>query len=177
MTTEHSAPATSTTTSATPKAGPLTREQLATMSGLEILRHMQAAAEAAAESGAELPPSIGRLLGMRVSRVDEGEVEFTLDTVPDFANPLGQTHGGICATLLDSALGCAVHTTLDAGVGYGTLEMKLNYVRSVPTDGTTLRAVGHVVHSGRSTAIAEGSVFDDQDRLVAHGTETCLIYR
>ncbi|GAA2006700.1 PaaI family thioesterase [Brevibacterium samyangense] len=164
-------------TSATPKAGPLSREQLTTMSGLEILRYMQANAAEAQESGAQLPPSIGRLLGMRVTRVESGEVEFTLTTVPDFSNPLGQTHGGICATLVDSAMGCAVHTLLEAGVGYGTVEMKLNYLRSVPTTGTVLRAVGTVVHAGRSTALAEGKVFDDQDRLVAHATETCLIYR
>ena len=85
-------------------------------------------------------------------------------------------HGGICATLLDSVMGCAVHTPLGPGIGYGTLELKVNYVRTVPTDGVRLTATGRVIHAGRQVATAEGRVEDERGRLVAHGTTTCLIY-
>ncbi|AUN41448.1 PaaI family thioesterase [Tsukamurella tyrosinosolvens] len=137
-------------------------------SGLELLR--AAARLPAAEHG------IGGLLGMRIDEVNEGEVTFSLDTRTDFANPLGSVHGGICATLLDSVMGCAVHTTLGPGIGYGTLELKVNYVRTVPTDGVRLTATGRVIHAGRQVATAEGRVEDEHGRLVAHGTTTCLIY-
>jgi uncharacterized protein (TIGR00369 family) len=99
----------------------------------------------------------------------------SLDTRPDFANPLGTVHGGIAATLLDSAMGCAVHTTLAAGVGYTTLELKVNYIRAAHTDGRTLTAEGTVIHTGRRTATAEGKVTDDRGKLIAHATTTCLI--
>lgn len=119
-------------------------------------------------------PSIGRLLGMHLTSVGHGEVTFELNTQPDFSNPLGTVHGGIAATMLDSAMGCAVHTTLPAGVGYTTLELKVNYIRSVAVDGRTLIAEGKVIHSGRTTATAEGRVYDE-GKLVAHGTTTCII--
>ncbi|WP_431956755.1 PaaI family thioesterase [Nocardia lijiangensis] len=123
------------------------------------------------------PPYIGDLLGLEAETLEHGKVVFSLQTRPDFANPLGSTHGGICATLLDSVMGCAVHTTLEAGVGYTTLELKINYIRSVPTDGRKLTATGTTIHVGRTTATAEGRVLDDQGRLVAHATTTCVIFR
>jgi len=138
------------------------------MSGLELLRWVQA----------EMPtdiPSIGRLLGMRFDEVEHGRIAVSLETRPDFANPLGAVHGGIAATLLDSAMGCAVHTTLAAGVGFTTLELKVNYIRAARTDGQTLTATGTVIHAGRTTATAEGKVLDENGRLIAHGTTTCLI--
>ncbi|MGX9295654.1 PaaI family thioesterase [Tsukamurella paurometabola] len=122
-------------------------------------------------------PSIGGLLGMDIVRVEEGSVTVTLSTRADFANPLGTVHGGIAATMLDSAMSCAVHSTLPSGVGYTTLELKINYIRSASTDGQRLTAQGHVVHTGRSTATAEGRVVDENDRLIAHATTTCLILR
>lgn len=142
---------------------------LGSLSGLELLR--------AATSLADAPPNIGALIGMQTEEVEFGKVVFSARTRPDFANPLGSVHGGICATLLDSAMGCAVHSTLEAGVGYGTLELKVNYIRTVPTDGRKLTATGTVIHSGRSTATAEGKIVDEDGKLVAHGTTTCLIYR
>jgi uncharacterized protein (TIGR00369 family) len=141
---------------------------MTTMSGLDLLRWVQT----------ELPadtPSIGRLLGMRFDEVEHGRVVISLNTRPDFANPLGTVHGGIAATLLDSVMGCAVHTTLPAGVGYTTLELKVNYIRTAHTDGRTLTAAGTVIHAGRRTATAEGKVTDDQGKLIAHATTTCLI--
>ncbi|WP_306362491.1 PaaI family thioesterase [Nocardia sp. CC227C] len=141
----------------------------AALSGLELLR--------TAMTRSDRPPYIGDLLGIEVDSLEEGEVVFSLRTRPDFANPLGTTHGGICATLLDSVMGCAVHTTLPAGVGYTTLGLEIKYVRAVPTDGRTLTATGTTVHVGRTTATAEGRVTDDRGRLVAHATTTCVIFR
>lgn len=146
----------------------MTTLDVGAMSGLELMRWVQT----------ELPadtPSIGRLLGMRFDEVEHGRLVISLDTRPDFANPLGIVHGGIAATLLDSVMACAVHTTLPPGVSYTTLELKVNYIRAVGTDGRTLVAEGTVIHTGRRTATAEGKVTDDKGRLVAHATTTCLI--
>ncbi|WP_262701135.1 MULTISPECIES: PaaI family thioesterase [Streptomyces] len=141
-----------------------------TLSGLDLIRWVQS------ERPTDVP-TIGRLLGMRFDEVDPGRVVVSLDTRPDFANPLGTVHGGIAATLLDSAMGCAVHTTLPAGVGYTTLELKVNYIRAARTDGQTLSAEGTVLHAGRRTATAEGKVLDEQGKLIAHATTTCMILR
>ncbi|MFI6170127.1 PaaI family thioesterase [Nocardia sp. NPDC051052] len=141
----------------------------AQLTGLEMLRM--------AMTMRDRPPFIGDLLGMEVDMIEQGKVVFALRTRPDFANPLGTTHGGICATLLDSVMGCAVHSTLAAGVGYSTLELKVNYIRAVPTDGQKLTATGTTIHVGRTTATAEGRVVDEQGRLVAHATTTCVILR
>ena len=142
--------------------------QLTTMSGLELMRWVQSG------HAAELP-SIGRLLGMRFDEVEHGRIVLSLDTRPDFANTLGIVHGGIAATMLDTVMGCAVHTTLAAGVGYTTLELKVNYIRAARTDGQLLTAEGTVIHTGRRTATAEGKVLDGDGKLVAHATTTCLI--
>ncbi|GGF17720.1 PaaI family thioesterase [Williamsia phyllosphaerae] len=142
-------------------------QDLSTLSGLELLRHTT--------SLDDPPPSIGRLLGMRFDEIDEGRVVMSLDTRPDFSNPLGTVHGGICATLLDSVMGCAVHTHLAAGVGYTTLELKVNYIRAVATDDVTLVATGTTIHVGRRVATAEGKVHNQEGQLVAHATTTCLI--
>jgi len=145
----------------------VTATDLDAMTGLEQLRWE---AERPADA-----PNIRRLLGMRFDEIDHGRVVMSLKTRPDFANPLGTVHGGIAATLLDSVLGCAVHTTLPAGAGYTTLELKVNYIRTVHTDGQTLTATGTVVHSGRRTATAEGKVLDAHGKLIAHATTTCII--
>lgn len=146
----------------------VTTTDLTAMTGLELMRWMQA------ERPTDIP-SIGRLLGMRFDEVDHGRIVISLDTRPDFANPLGTVHGGIAATLLDSVMGCAVHTTLPAGSGYTTLELKVNYIRAARTDGQILTAEGNVIHAGRRTATAEGKVLDDQGKLIAHATTTCMI--
>ncbi|MEU2286551.1 PaaI family thioesterase [Streptomyces sp. NPDC013178] len=146
----------------------MTTTGLTALSGLELMRLVKAGRLGDV-------PSIGRLLGMRFDEVEHGRVVISLDTRPDFANPLGTVHGGIAATLLDSALGCAVHTTLPAGTGYTTLELKVNYIRAARTDGQTLTAEGTVIHAGRRTATADGKVLDERGRLIAHATTTCMI--
>jgi uncharacterized protein (TIGR00369 family) len=140
------------------------------LSGIEFLRRVVAAEGDSASTFAGI-------LGMRLTAVDVGTVEFSLVTRPEFANPLGTLHGGIAATMLDSALGCAVQSTLDAFDWHTTIELKVNYIRSPRLDGQTLRATGYALHVGRSTATAEGRVYDDQDRLIAHGTTTCFVRR
>ena len=142
---------------------------LAGLPGLEVLRTVF--------GRDDLNPGIAGLIGMGVREIDRGRVVFDTTTRPEFANPMGNTHGGICATLLDSVMGCAVHTELGPGDSYGTLELKVNYVRGVPLDGRTLTATGTTVHVGRQTATAEGRVVDERGRLVAHGSTTCLITR
>lgn len=153
---------------------PLAEDQLAAaqqMTGLEFLRF------ATGMPRDQRPPIIGDLFGMEILSLEEGAASFSIQSLPTAANPLGNLHGGACATLLDSVMGCSVHTTLPAGVGYGTLELKVNYIRSVPVDGRTLVGTGTVIHVGRSTATAEGKVVDEDGKLIAHGTTTCMILR
>ncbi|MFW0783219.1 PaaI family thioesterase [Gordonia sp. CPCC 206044] len=141
------------------------------MSGLDLLRTWMN------DPARDSRPSIGRLLGMTPKQIDEGTVTFSVTPQADFANPLGTVHGGICATLLDSVMGCAIHTTLPAGVGYTTLELKVNYIRAVAVDADEITGVGTVIHSGGRTATAEGKVFSADGKLVAHGTTTCIVFR
>jgi uncharacterized protein (TIGR00369 family) len=120
---------------------------------------------------------IANLIDMALETLEPGRVVFTLETRPDFGNPLGTLHGGICSTLLDSAMGCAVHVALPEGASYTTLELKVNFVRPVRLDGVKLRCEGTTIHLGGRIATTEGRVTDDQGRLVAHGTSTCMVFR
>jgi len=140
----------------------------ATMSGLEIWQ---------AVGRGELPrPPIAAAMDLAIPEIEEGRVVFAADAAPWMLNPLGSVHGGAIATLLDSAVGCAVHTTLPVGVGYTTLELKVNYVRGIPADGGTLLAEGTVIHRGGRVATAEARLTSAADgRLFAHATTTCLI--
>lgn len=142
---------------------------LAGLSGLELLR--------AIRDLKSPPPNIAGLLGLVMVEVDEGRTVFTVETRPEFSNPLGTVHGGIHATLLDSAMGCAVHSALPAGAGYTTLELKVNYIKAVSLDAGTLTCVGEVIHVGGRVATAEGRVTDAAGRLLAHATTTCMIFR
>ncbi|MFF7710045.1 hotdog fold thioesterase [Pseudomonas sp. NPDC007930] len=124
----------------------------------------------------ELPcPPIGVL--MDFVPIGWGEGEFTFQGTPDerHHNPMGGTHGGYAATLLDSCMGCAIHTHLAQGQGYTTLDLRVSYVRGLASAKGPVRAIGTVVHVGRSTALAEGRIVDAEGRLYATGTTTCLI--
>lgn len=138
------------------------------LSGLEAMRWIQA------HDGID-GPTVHRLFGMTFDVVEKGHVELSLRTNPDLGNFLGGVHGGVTATILDSAMGCAVRTMLDAGVSYTTVELHINYVRAAGLDNRPLRATGEVIHCGRRVATAEGKVFDERDKLVAHATTTCMI--
>ena len=120
-------------------------------------------------------PPIARLLGMRLTAVEDGSASFELTPAEQHYNPIGAVHGGIAFTLLDSAMGCAVQTRCPAGKGYTTLELKVNLVRAITLETGVLRASARVVHLGSRTATAEGRLEDAAGKLYAHGTSTCLI--
>jgi uncharacterized protein (TIGR00369 family) len=136
------------------------------LSGLEFLKRIVAG---------EWSAPIADTLGYKLIEVDEGRAVFGLQPKEFHYNPIGSVHGGIYCTLLDSAMACAVHSTLPAGTAYTTLELKVNLVRAITQDSGYLRAEGKLVHGGKSTAIAEGRLVDEQGRLYAHATTTCLI--
>ncbi len=140
-----------------------------TMSGVQFLR--------AAMAG-ELPsPPISALMNMRLTEVAEGCVVFTAEPAEYHYNPIGSVHGGFAATLLDSALGCAVHSMLPVGVGYTTLELKVNYLRPITDRTGTVSCEGKIIHVGGRTATAEARLSDAAGKLYAHGTTTCIIFR
>jgi uncharacterized protein (TIGR00369 family) len=120
-------------------------------------------------------PPISVLMGFRVTEVADGRVVFTLDPSERTYNPLGFVHGGVAATLLDSVMGCAVHTTLPIGRGFTTLEIKINYLRAMSEETGTVQAEGKVVHAGRSTAMAEGRIVDAKGKLYGVGSTTCML--
>ena len=126
----------------------------------------------------ELPaPPISELMGFRGVEAEPGRAVFEMKPGPQHYNPIGSVHGGVALTLLDSAMGCAVHTTLEAGVGYTTLELKTNFVRAITADTGLIRCEGVVLHQGSRIATAEGKLTDAAGKLLAHGTTTCLLFR
>lgn len=144
------------------------REQIEGRSGLAVMQAMLA--------GELPPPPIALTLDFLLVRAAFGEAVF--QGKPGFAhyNPLGTVHGGWFATLLDSALGCAVHTALPAGRGYTTLEIKVNIVRALTIKVPLVRAIGKVVHAGRQVATAEASLVGHDGKLYAHASTTCLVF-
>jgi uncharacterized protein (TIGR00369 family) len=113
---------------------------------------------------------------MEAIEFSDGRAVFELDPAEFHYNPLGTVHGGILALLADSACGCAVHSKLDAGQSYTSLEIKVNFTRAVTAKSGRLRAEGTVVSFGRRVATAEARVTDGAGRLVAHATSTLLIF-
>jgi uncharacterized protein (TIGR00369 family) len=138
------------------------------MAGLDFLRGLL--------DGSVPQPPIAALVGMAFKEVAEGRVVMSLTPAEYHYNPIGTMHGGVLATLLDSVVGCAVHTTLPKGRGYTTLEIKVNYVRAVTEASGELAAEGRVVHTGRRSAVAEGKVTDAKGRLCATASTTCLVF-
>ena len=121
-------------------------------------------------------PPIAQSMGFILTEVEPGRAVFEGTPTAAFFNPLGTIHGGWTATILDSALGCCVHTLIKAGQGYTTVEMKVNYVRALMPDTGLVRCEGRLIHRGGSVATSEGSLVDAQGKLLAHGTETCMIF-
>ncbi|WAL63622.1 PaaI family thioesterase [Amycolatopsis cynarae] len=147
---------------------PLPSAELArTMTGLDYLT-------AIAEGRIPGAP-ISSHLGMRVESVREGEVVFAASPDESLYNPIGTVHGGVAATMLDSAVACAVHSTLPAGVGYTSVELKINFIRAITTASGEIRARGRVVKSGSRIAFAEGELRDENDVLLATASSTCLV--
>jgi len=137
------------------------------LAGIDYMKQMIA--------GKIAPPPIMRLMGFRLKEVGEGLAVFECEPAEQHYNPIGVVHGGLAMTLLDSAMGCCVHTRLAAGVGYTTLEAKVNLVRAITAKTGTIRATGKVIHLGGKTATAEGRLEDAAGKLYAHGTTTCII--
>lgn len=126
----------------------------------------------------ELPrPPIAELLDYGPTLVEDGRTVFECEPQEFHYNPMGVVHGGLAATLLDTAMACAVHTKLPVTVSYTTLELKVNYIRPLTVKTGRVRCIGEVVHFGTRTATAEGRVVDAEERLYAHATTTCLILR
>ncbi|MBC8099146.1 MAG: PaaI family thioesterase, partial [Armatimonadetes bacterium] len=122
----------------------------------------------------ELPAApIAILMNMLAAEVEFGRIIFSAQPAEYHYNPLGIVHGGFAATLLDSALGCAVHSTLPMGVGFSTLALQVNYVRAITSATGIVYCEGKVIHGGRRIATAEARLTDGDGKLYAHGTTTC----
>jgi len=121
------------------------------------------------------PPMCGTL-GFHLAAVGDGWAAF--EGLPEFRhyNPIGSVHGGFAATLLDSALGCAIFSTMARGETWTTLELKFNLVRPITKDTGTVRAEGRIIHRGRTVATSEGTLKDNAGKLYAHATTTCMIF-
>jgi uncharacterized protein (TIGR00369 family) len=118
---------------------------------------------------------VSQLMGFALTEVDAGRAVFECQPSESHYNPAGSVHGGVISTLLDSALSCAVHTTMPAGTGYTTAELKVNFVRPVVAGSGRLRSEGRVIHAGSRLATAEARLTDASGRLYAHAVGTCLI--
>jgi uncharacterized protein (TIGR00369 family) len=121
-------------------------------------------------------PPISEVLGFHLTEAENGRAVF--EGLPEFRlyNPIGSVHAGFAATLLDSALGCAIFSTIAKGDAWTTLELKLNFVRPLTKDTGPVRAEGRIVHRGRTVATAEGDLKDRAGKLYAHATTTCMIF-
>jgi uncharacterized protein (TIGR00369 family) len=139
------------------------------LSGLEFLSRVAA--------GELPPPPMARLMNIRLVEVAVGRVVFEGTPEEYHYNPLGVVHGGMAATLLDSALGCCVNSHLAAGDFYTTLELKVNYLRPITIATGLVRAIATTVHIGRTTALVEAKVLDGGNRIYAYASSTCLIRR
>lgn len=143
-------------------------DDLASMSGLEVLLAMA--------DGALPPAPIAETIGMENFGGEFGSIHVELVPEPRHYNPLGTVHGGVLSTLLDTAAGCSVHSTLAPGEGYTSLDLTVKFLRPVTVESGRLRCVGKVIQRGRRTALAEAQLFDAAGKLVAHATSSCMIF-
>jgi uncharacterized protein (TIGR00369 family) len=148
--------------------GVIPLETMRTMSGMEVF--------AAIRDGKLPTPPIGRVLDFIGVEFEPGRIVFQGTPKREHYNPLGSVHGGYAATLLDSCVGCAVHTMLPAGKGYTTLELKINYLRAMTDKTGPVRTEGKVISVGNQVGTAEGRLTDSAGRLIAFATTTCLVF-
>lgn len=151
------------------KYGVVSPEVLKTYDGLDFLKAIIAG---------DLPQApLSEVLGFHLTEAEHGRAVF--EAVPELRhyNPIGSVHGGFAATLLDSALGCAIFSTVAKGEGWTTLEMKLNLVRPLTKDTGPVRAEGRLIHRGRTVATSGGDIKDAAGKVYAHATTTCLIFQ
>ena len=138
------------------------------LTGLELLTMMA--------DGAIPAAPISETMGMKVEEIKKGYVKFIAKADKRHINPLGGVHGGFAATVLDSVTGCAVHTMLEPGIGYGTIDLNIKMLKAVPLE-TELIAEGNVIHISNRIAASEGTLKDSEGKLYAHATATCMIYK
>jgi len=151
-----------------PGPGVARLDQIAGLTGLQIMQAMLRG---------DIPyAAIAKTLDFTIIEVSEGRAVFQGTPGPAHLNPMGTVHGGWYATLLDSALGCAVHTMMPVGRGYTTAELGVNLVRAIGPKVTRVRAEGKVIHCGRQLATAEGRIVGPDGTLYAHATTTCLVF-
>ena len=157
-----------TPTARTVEYGVTPIEVMASMSGLDFVRAMFA--------GKLPPPPIMQTIEPFDQTAEPGVVVF--HSIPGFRhyNPIGSVHGGYAATLLDSAMGLAVHSSLPPGTGYTTLEFKISFIKGMTKDTGAVRSEGRILNVGRRAATAEARITDSKGRLLAHATTTCLVF-
>ena len=143
------------------------RELATAATGIELLEKLR--------DGALPPPPFAEVTDIWITEVERGRVVFEARPSRRFYNPLGTVHGGWIATVLDSAMGCAVHSIMKAGQAYTTVDMSVSFVRPVFADAGIVRCDGKLIHSGNRIATAEGRLWDAAGTLIAHGSETCLV--
>lgn len=145
----------------------ITAEAGATLEGLVFLR--------AIRDGVLPPPPIAVLFGMQMREIEVGRVVFECEPDESAYNPIGVVHGGLVCTLADTVAACAVHSTLDAGVAYTSIDLNVSYLRSVTIDSGLLRATGLVTKAGRRVAFSSAEIVDQAGKLVATATSSCLV--
>jgi len=138
------------------------------MTGLQLLQAMC--------DGRIPAPSMSETIPMQPYDVSEGTICFKVKANHHHLNPLGGVHGGFAATVLDSVTGCAVHSMLEAGAGYGTIDLNIKMCRPIPQDQQLL-AIGKVINISKNLGISEGEIVDENGKLYAHATATCMIIR
>jgi uncharacterized protein (TIGR00369 family) len=151
-----------------PERMPLPAAAVATMTGLDLMRGV---------IDGSLPGApIAGLMNMRGVHAEHGVVVFEGTPGPEHYNPLGGVHGGYAATLLDSAMGCAVHSTPPVGVGFTTIDINITYVRAITAATGPVTARGEVINAGRRVGTVRGTLTDAGGKVLAHGTSSCLIF-
>jgi uncharacterized protein (TIGR00369 family) len=143
-------------------------DKVRNLSGLEALRLALTT---------ETPPPIMTLMNIRLVEIEEGRAVFEGEPGEYHYNPIGSVHGGFALTIMDSAMGCAVHSALPAGVGYTTTDVQVRFIRGMTAETGVVRCEGRTLHVGRTTGVAEGKLFDQRGKLLASGTTACAIFR
>ncbi len=151
-------------------ANPLeTAEQAKTMSGFDFLNGIL--------KGEIPPPPIATTLDFHPLSLEEGKVVFEFEPQEFHYNPIGSVHGGVISTVLDTVLGCAIHSKLPQGITYTTLELKINFIKAVTSKSGKMIAEGRLIHLGKSTALVEADLKSETGTLYAHGVSTCIIFK
>ena len=150
-------------------ADPLdTAEKAKSMAGYDFLNGIL--------NGSIPPPPIAQTLDFRPLTLETGKVVFEFIPKEFHYNPIGSVHGGVIATVLDTVLGCALHSKLPAGAAYTSLELKVNFIKAVTNNSGILKAEGRLIHIGKSTAFVEADLKDESGRLYAHAVSTCMLF-